>query len=417
MVATVITISALLLAIFGINMGVGLQSTLLGVRAGIEAFALPMIGIIMTFYFVGYIGGSIYSPRLVNRIGHIRTFAALGSVASAAALLHAVFIEPWTWIILRAVTGFCLAGVVMVAESWLNHAASNSNRGGVLSTYMVVSLGAMAVGQFLLSLAPPSGANLFILVSVLLSIFLVPVMVTRSHPPPIVPTPPMSLKRLFGISHAGIVGCFSTGLINGAFWGMGAVFAQMHGMQPGEISVFMAVVIFGGIITQWPLGKLSDHIDRRVVIIGIAFATVLTSIGLAYSGSVENVPILLLGLLFGMATFPLYAVSIAHVNDQLPADEFVSASGTLLLTYGIGASFGPFLSSTAIGALGPGGLFYYTAVVAFLLGLFSIYRLWMGNTIMPEDKDGFIAVPKTTAVSLDMAAAVISEEQDATAPD
>jgi len=358
MVATIITISALLLAIFGINMGVGLQSTLLGVRAGIEAFALPMIGAIMALYFVGYIGGSLYSSRLVNRIGHIRTFAALGSVASASALLHAVFIEPWTWMVLRAITGFCLAGLVMVAESWLNHAASNTNRGGVLATYMVVSLGAMAIGQFLLNLAPPGGANLFILVSVLISIFLVPVMVTRSNPPPIVPTPPMSLKRLFGISPTGIVGCLSTGLINGAFWGMGAVFAQMYGMQDREISVFMAVVILGGIITQWPLGKLSDRLDRRVVIIGIAFATVLTSFGLAYPGSVENVPILLLGLLFGMATFPLYAVSIAHVNDQLPSNEFVSASSTLLLTYGIGAAFGPFLSSTAMSALGPGGLFY-----------------------------------------------------------
>ena len=304
----------------------------------------------------------------------------------------------------------------MVTESWLNHAASNTNRGGVLASYMVVSLGSMAIGQFLLNLAPPGGANLFIVVSVLISIFLVPVMVTRSDPPPIVPRRPMSLKRLFGISPAGIVGCLSTGLINGAFWGMGAVFARMYGMQPREISEFMAIVILGGMITQWPLGKLSDHLDRRIVIIGIAFATVLASIGLAYSGSMENVPILLLGLLFGMATFPLYAVSIAHVNDQLPTGEFVSASSTLLLTYGIGAAFGPFLSSTAMRGLGPDGLFYYTAIVAFLLGLFSLYRLLIGNTIMREDKDDFIAVPKTTAVSLEMAAAV-SEEKATTTPD
>ncbi|MDH5490227.1 MAG: MFS transporter, partial [Rhodospirillaceae bacterium] len=172
MFATVITISALLLAVFGMNLGFGLQATLLGVRAGLEAFALPMIGAIMALYYVGYIGGSLFGPSLINRIGHIRTFAALASIASAATLVHAIFVDPFTWMALRAITGFCLAGLIIVSESWLNQASNNTNRGSVLSTYMIVTLGATAISQFLLNAAPPEGSNLFILVSVLVSLSL-----------------------------------------------------------------------------------------------------------------------------------------------------------------------------------------------------------------------------------------------------
>jgi len=411
MIATIISFSALLLAVFGMNMGFGLQSTLLGVRAGLESFDLPMIGAIMAVYFVGYMGGSLFCPRLINQVGHIRTFAAMASLASASVLLHATFVEPWTWMVLRGLTGFCFAGLVMVAESWLNHAANNTNRGSMLATYMVVTLGATSLGQLLLNTAAPGGFNLFVLVSVLVSISLVPVTLTRRDAPPLEPTPPMSLKKLYDTSPSGVVGCLSTGMVNGAFWGMGAVFAQMSDMNNQDISMFMAVVVFGGILTQWPLGKLSDRMDRRLVIVGIAIAVVISSYGLTVFGHGAGVPILASGALFGMAAFPLYAVSIAHVNDQIPAKDFVAASSTLLLIYGIGAALGPLVASAAMSSFGPRGLFYYTAAVAFLLALYVLQRLFVSSATVHEAKEDFIAVPRTTPVALDMAAA-ISEERD-----
>jgi MFS family permease len=410
MVSTIITISALLLAVFGMNLGFGLQATLLGVRAGMELFALPMIGAIMTFYYVGYIGGSLYGPGLITRIGHIRTFAALASVASVVTLMHAAFVEPWIWMLLRTITGFCLAGLIIVSESWLNQIASNNNRGSILSTYMIITLGATALSQLLLNVASLDGSELFILVSVLVSLSLVPLTITRREEPQLEPTPPMSVNRLFKISPAGVAGCFATGLINGAFWGMGAVYAHKSGMVAQEISVFMAIVIIGGILTQWPLGKLSDRIDRRVVIIGMSFAIAGASIALSLVDQVAVELRLAVGGLFGMAAFPLYAISIAHVNDRVNTGDFVAASSTLLVIYGIGAAMGPLLSSIAMQQYGPGGLFSYAAVAAFLLGLFCIHRLLAGQIVHADDKEDFVAVPKTSQVAVNMAAA-ISEEQ------
>ncbi|MDH5188056.1 MAG: MFS transporter [Rhodospirillaceae bacterium] len=410
MFATIITISALLLAVFGMNLGFGLQATLLGVRAGLEAFALPMIGAIMALYYVGYIGGSLFGPGLINRIGHIRTFAALASIASAATLVHAIFVDPFTWMVLRTVTGFCLAGLIIVSESWLNHASNNTNRGSVLSTYMIVTLGATAISQFLLNTAPPEGSNLFILVSVLVSLSLVPLAITRSEAPPLKPKKPMPIKRLFIISPAGVAGCFATGLINGSFWGMGAVYAQKSGMLTQEISVFMAIVIVGGIITQWPLGKLSDHIDRRLVIIAIGFFITGASIALSLAGDMAIELRLIAGAFFGMAAFPLYAISIAHVNDKVKASDFVPASSALLVIYGIGAVMGPVISSVAMAQYGPGGLFYYTTIVALLLGIFSTHRLLTGKKVSNEDKEDFVSVPKTSQIAVNMAAAVNEEK-------
>jgi len=412
MFATVITISALLLAVFGMNLGFGLQATLLGVRAGLEAFALPMIGAIMALYYVGYIGGSLFGPGLINRIGHIRTFAALASIASATTLVHAIFVDPLTWMALRAITGFCLAGLIIVSESWLNQASNNTNRGSVLSTYMIVTLGATAISQFLLNAAPPEGSNLFILVSVLVSLSLVPLAVTNKQAPPLTPKKPMSMKRLFTVSPAGVAGCFATGLINGSFWGMGAVYAQKSGMLTQEISVFMAIVVLGGILTQWPLGKLSDRIDRRLVIIAIAFSIMGASIALSLAGNVTIDLRLLAGGLFGMAAFPLYAISIAHVNDKVRARDFVPASSTLLVIYGIGAVMGPVSGSIAMAQYGPGGLFYYTAIIALLLGIFSTHRLLTSKKVSKRDKEDFVSVPKTSQIAANMAAA-ISEEKSA----
>jgi MFS family permease len=410
MVATIFTISALLLAVFGMNLGFGLQATLLGVRAGMEDFALPMIGAIMALYYVGYIGGSLYGPRLINRVGHIRTFAAFASAASAVALIHAMIIEPWTWMALRAMTGFFLAGMIIVSESWLNHAASNTNRGSVLSTYMIVTLGASALGQLLLNAAPPRGTELFILVSILISLCLVPLTVTRREVPLPVPTPPMSIKRLFAISPTGVVGCLATGLINGSFWGMGAVYAQQSGMTTSEISVFMAIVVVGGIITQWPLGFLSDRIDRRTVVIIISLAIAGASFALSFADHMSSLQRLGAGALFGMAAFPLYAISNAHVNDQVKSMDFVSASSTLLVVYGLGAVSGPMISSTAMAEYGPGGLFYYTAVIAVGLSLFTLHRKWVGQAVAADDKEQFVAVPKTSQVAMVMVAAAVSEE-------
>lgn len=407
MYSTLLGISALLLGIFAMNLGFGLQSSLLGVRAGIEGFPIPITGAIMAMYYVGYLGGTTLGPRLVNKVGHIRVFAAMASLASTAALLHAVFITPTTWILLRVMTGFCIAGLLIVTESWLNHASTNNNRGSVLSIYMVVSLGSVALGQLLLNVAPVAGKDLFILVSVLVSLSLLPIVLTTRSVPALLPKPRMRLRNLFAISPMGTVGCFSTGLIHGAFWGMGAVYAHLAGLDNQGISIFMATVVLGGMISQWPIGKLSDLMDRRIVLLGLSVAVTLVCLVLGFLGiGLSNVMLFGLGWIYGAAAFPLYAISIAHVNDLTNAEDFVPTSSALLLVYAMGAVVGPFAAGWAMDGFGPGGMFYYTAAVSLALSLFTLKRLSVGQAVDVEEKEDFIAVPQTTAQATEMAGQV-----------
>jgi len=410
MYGTLLSISALLVGVFAMNLGFGLQATLLGVRAGIEGFPVTVTGFIMATYYAGYIVGSLLTPRFVHNVGHIRVFAALASLASAAALLHAIFITPPTWVLFRVMTGFCLAGLLVVSESWLNDASTNQNRGSMLSVYMVASLGATALGQLLLNAAPIDGMELFVLVSVLVSLSLVPIALTTSRSmPALQPTARMKIRALLKRSPMGAVGCFATGLINGAFWGMGAVYAHTAGLDPRTISVFMAIVVLGGIMSQWPLGRLSDRMDRRVVLAGLAAATAVASFGIARFGGVSHDLMFALGWLFGAAAFPLYAISIAHVNDVLTSEDFVPASSALLLLYALGAVFGPFVGGAAIEAFGAPGLFYYNAAVSCALFAFTLKRLYFGRAIEVENKEDFISMPRTTTQVFEMAVQVAEE--------
>jgi MFS family permease len=410
MFGTLTGISALLLGVFAMNLGFSLQATTLGLRAGLEGFPVTLTGFIMAMYYVGYVGGSVFAPKLVQKVGHIRVFSALASLASTSALLHAMFVLPVTWVMLRAMTGFCVAGLLVVAESWLNNASSNHQRGSVLSIYMVVALVASALGQLLLNVAPVSGFNLFILISVLVSISLVPIALSTQSVPPLEPTEPMNILRIFKISPTGVMSCFATGLLNGSFWGMGAVYALGIGLNTQSISIFMAMAVLGGIVSQWPAGRLSDVIDRRIVLVGLAIAVAISSLLLIFTGTPEPWTIYVLAALYGAATFPLYAISIAHVNDVIEAKDFVPASSALLMTYALGAALGPFIAGVAMHAVGAAGLFYFAAVVGVAMGAFTFSRLYVGARVRTRDKESFVAVPKTSAQAYEMAGQAAEEQ-------
>lgn len=409
MYVTIIGISTLLLGVFAMNLGLGLQGTLLGVRAGHEGFPIAMTGFVMASYYMGYIGGSIYAPRLVQTVGHIRTFAALASLASTGALLHALFVDPIIWSVLRILTGFCGAGMLVVVESWLNNSSTNTDRGSILSVYMVVALIATALGQLLLNVAPVDGFTLFILISVLVSICLVPMALTTQNAPPLQPTTPMALRRLFALSPTGVIACFATGVITSAFASMGAVYAHAVHLDTRDISIFVAAGVVGGIFSQLPLGRLSDHIDRRIVIMGLAFMLAICSVVIAIIGGRAPMALFALSALYGACTYPLYTISIAHVNDQISADDFVPASSALLLTYALGAIVGPFIGGWMMSSIGAGGMFYFLSVVAIATGAFVLSRLRFGTTIRAEDKDTYITVPKTSVQSLEMAGQIHEE--------
>jgi MFS family permease len=398
MLAVVAASWALFLGIALIMLGNGLQGSLLGLRATLEGFPTAITGLVMSAYFVGFLAGSTLVPRLVSRVGHIRVFAALASLASAAVLLHSVSVTPPSWGAIRLVTGFSYAGLYVVAESWLNDRATNETRGQLLSIYMVVMLGGMASGQLLLNVADPASFELFVLVSVLVSLAVIPILLTARPAPDFTAPSSVSLAELYRISPLGVFGALGTGMAHGALFGMGAVFAQSTGMSVAQISVFMAVAVLGGVVLQWPVGRLSDRFDRRQVLTTVTFVAAFSAFAATFvsgplAGVLPDWSLYVLVALFGGMTLPMYSLTIAHANDHLEPDQMVAASGGLVLAGGIGASFGPVTAASVMSVMGPAGFFWTLGAIHAIIGVFALYRMRRRLALPLEDQGAFVAVP------------------------
>jgi len=399
---TLISISALLLGAGAINLGLGLQASLLGLRAEHESFDVMLTGLIMSSYYAGFVIGSLTAPAIVNRVGHIRTFSAFASLASAAALCHAILVEPFTWMLFRAVTGLCFAALCLVAESWLNERSTNLNRGALLSTYFIIILGATALGQLLLPIAPISGYELFVIVSVVISIALVPVALTSTPTPADIEHERLKLSRLFRVSPVGMVGCIGSGLTSGALWALAAVYAKGINLTTSDTAVFVACMILGGLITQWPLGKISDLFDRRVVIVGVAFTMAITGGIVAVYPDLNGSWRFISAALTGGLVLPIYGLAIAHTNDHMETKDFVPASASLLLSYGLGATLGPFVATVFMNYLGPQGLFIHAALVCAAIGLFTLYRITQRAAVSQDDMENYAMVPRTSSMAFEL---------------
>ena len=384
---------ALLLGIALIMLGNGLQGTLLGLRATLEGFSTGVTGLVMTGYFAGFLLGSTLAPKIVGRVGHIRVFAALASLASASALVHAVFIDPWLWGAMRLVTGFAYAGLYVVAESWLNDRATNETRGQILSVYMIVMLGGMAFGQLLLNVADPGGFELFVLISVLVSVALVPISLTAAPAPSFDAPSPVGLRQLYRTSPLGVLGIGGAGLAQGMIFGMGAVYARAAGLSVAETSLFMGLILAGGVVLQWPIGWLSDIMDRRRVITGVTFVAAALAVVAAAFPDMPRSGLLVVACLFGGMNLPMYSLCGAHTNDYLAPAQMVGASSALVLVSGVGATFGPMIAATAIGKLGPGGFFWMLAAVHVMIGLFALYRMVRRSALPLDEQGAFVAMP------------------------
>jgi MFS family permease len=395
----------LLLGIALMMLGNGLQGTLLGVRASLEGFEPAVTGLVMSGYYVGLLLGSLATPGQVARVGHVRVFAALLSLGSTGILFHALLVEPVAWFAARALTGYCFAGAFIVAESWLNGSATNENRGALLSTYMVVQLGGLALGQFLLNLADPRGFSLFMLVSVLVSVAAVPMLLTASPAPAVRPRQSVGFRELYRLSPLGVVGVVGVGFSNSALYAMGPVFAEAEGLSVALISAFMAAVIGGGVALQWPIGMLSDLFDRRRV---IAATTLLAALVAASSLVMAGPPAWWLFAQFflvGGLVLPMYALCAAHTNDFLSREQMVGASSALLLAYCLGAVLGPTLAASFMQALGPAGYPLFLAAVHGGIGAFALWRMTRRPVVPAEERVRHVAVATPSPVVTQLAGA------------
>lgn len=382
--------------------GNGLLGTLLGVRAVSLGFSVEVTGAIMAAYFAGFIVGSLRCVYLIERAGHIRTFAALASVSSAVTLAFLLFESPVTWAILRAILGFCFAGLFMVTESWLNERSDNTNRGRVLSIYMMVTLSSLAIGQPLLLLPNPGQFEIFCIASVLVSLGLVPVTLTMSPAPAPPRAQPIALSALYQISPLGFAGCFASGLALGSFWSMAPVFCRTLGLSEGATVIFMVVTVLGGLFLLWPIGRLSDRLDRRQVLTFACAGSAAASLTMVLIGSESVLALFGLAIAFGGFTFPIYSIAVAHTNDYADPEDFVSTSSAMLLVYGAGAILGPLIAGLIMGWIGPWGLYALLAGVMSVTVVFALYRMQARAPLPVEEQASVLLVPRTTHVAYEL---------------
>jgi MFS family permease len=369
-------VAALLIGVSILLTGQGLQGTLLPVRAALEEFSTVSIGAMGAAYFFGFTLGCLRGGELVRRVGHVRVFLAMTALGSAAPLVHGLFLSPVGWALLRMTSGFCFAVLYVVIESWLNEASTNDNRGAIFSVYAMISLTVLAAGQMMTLLYDPFGLQLFAIASVLVSLGALPVALSTAPPPAIPQSVQLDLRRLFRISPAATIGCFATGLANGAFWSLAPVFAVSIGGDPSLPAWFMTASVIGGAVLQWPLGFLSDKIGRRKII--IAAAAIGVGVAVVFVGSFDRLTFVtacIAGLMWGSVAFPLYAIAVAHANDFAETDDYVMISSGLLLMYGVGAIAGPFIASTIMTWSNAAGLYAFTGIVHLSLVAFVAYRM------------------------------------------
>lgn len=393
------SISALLAGVGIMTLGYGFLGTLLAVRMSVEGFATFTSGLVMAAYFLGLVVGSLTAAKAVRAVGHIRVFAAFASLFSAATLIHVFVIDPWIWGGLRLIEGYCMAGLFLCVESWLNDRATNETRGAVLSMYMITTYLFAGLAQFLLTLGAVEGFFLFAVTSVLASLSLVPVALSRSPAPVLPEARVFGLRRLVAISPVGIAGCLVAGLASGAFYALGPRFGARAGLDSMGIAALMGFSIFGGLLFQLPLGRLSDRFDRRKVIVVVSLVLSAAGAGMAFVALGPTEPTawhLLLVLPFGGMLFALYPLSLAHANDHIDPQDFVAASGGLILSFSVGATIGPIAASGVMEAVGPGGLFAFIGGSGVLLAVFTWYRLGVREAIPAPEKTPFQITPRTT---------------------
>ncbi len=375
----------LFLGLAFLMLGNGLQGTLVSWRANFEGFSSSTTGWIMTAYYFGFLAGSLYTGKLIKEVGHIRVFAALASLASTAVLVQILLIDPAAWIVMRLVTGFSFAGVYVVVESWLNARSDNETRGRIMSIYMIVTYAGLAGGQLLFKVADPTSMSLFLLSSILLSIALIPLLISKVTAPVIEESESMSVSKLFKTASAGVISLTLTSIVAGVVFGMGAVYAANAGMSISQTALFMGVFIAMGAVAQWPVGWVSDNFDRRLVIV-ILSALSVALIAVLYNIDPQSTLFIMIFGLFGATALPVYSLSVAHINDRLKPEQMTSASSTMVLFSGIGATAGPITVGYLLHTFGNVWFLLYLGAINLVLGLIVLYYMSQREAVPDEQQ-------------------------------
>ena len=403
MTRMVASLSALLLSIVLLVSGNAFLMTLLGIRLSIEQVSPDVIGWVLVCYSIGFVLGTLYVQRIIGRVGHIRAFAAFAAMAAVVALLYPMAVSALFWAVLRVLSGFSIAGVLVVIESWFSSRATSANRGSLFAVYQIVFYLSAAGGQLIVNVGDPANFMPFSLAAVLLTLALIPLALTRMEAPVIEQAERMSVFKLARESFTGVAGALISGVMIGGFYALGPVYATLVGLDVAKVSTFMASAIVAAMLFAWPIGRVCDHFDRRRVMFVVSVTAASAALGVAVFGADQLALLTVLVGIFTGLSATLYPIAVAITNDRMDSNRIVAASATLLLSYGIGSVIGPIVMAELISRLGPGGLFYGNAAFLLVLAGITSYRISHTEDVPVSEQEHFVpAMPETSPVLTEM---------------
>lgn len=378
--------------------GNGLQGTLIALRGAQEGFSPSTIGLMGTFYFAGFLLGCFAITPMMREVGHVRSFASLAAIASAGTLILILFIDPIVWSGVRFVSGFAFAGLFTVMESWLHSGVSNENRARVLAIYRVVDIGAVTGAQFIIPVVGIDGFAVFALMSIMITLSLVPVSLGDRTNPQAPDDIKLDLRRAWAISPLAAIGCIAVGVTNSSFRTLSPVYAEEIGMSVTDVVTFVSAGIIGGAAMQYPLGYLSDRWDRRSVILITAALSTAAALAIAFLAGEAPIANFAYVFVFGCFAMPMFSLCAAHANDRAAPGEFVMLNAALMLFYSVGAIGGPVASSFTMERYGPSALFIFNAVVYVIFIVIILYRMQARSGVPAERRGRFVALLRTSTV-------------------
>lgn len=400
MIMTLRPFLMLLTSCFLLMTGYGLSNILLPVRMQSDGVSLDSIGLVLSMLSVGFLVGAIYSRRLLQRVGHIRIFAMCGSLTSVAILLSGLYPDPLILGCMRVITGFCMACANATLDSWLSYSATEKNRARILSINQMVLMSALFSGQFLLSVAPMEGMTLFVISGVLFSLSITPIVISKQQGPHIEDSQAMSLMTILKLSPLGVVSCFYCGLIYTALLNMLPIFASDNGIENLNLSIFMGAAISGAIILQFPIAYLSDHFDRRKIMLAMVLTIILISLSIPIliTLGMFNLSLVAIAILTGMAAC-LYPMSMSETFDKVLKEQILAAMSSLLVIYTLGSILGPYVASVVMNSFGSNALFTLMAITASTLLVFIIMRMQQRSALPHDEQENFVMQIPSGAVS------------------
>jgi MFS family permease len=406
------SIAALLLGSALLLFAGGMNSLILPVRGSAEGFSATSLGLLGTGWAVGYVSGCLLTPRLVGRVGHIRSFSVMAALAAIALLMSLMFLHPYAWLPLRALSGFCFAGAAMIVESWLGERTDPGSRGRVFGVYTMVNLAATTAGQMALTLGDTGSFTFFVIGAIFYCLALVPTAITSSAAPKPLTSLKLDVRGLWRSSPVAVMGVFLVGISNSAFGTLAAVYADRVGLVLATIALFTSIPILVGAASQIPVGWLSDRMDRRKVLVALALVAISADLAFVLLAPETRWANLALAAVFGSTVFAMYPVILAHANDHAAEGSFIQTSGGLLMVFGVGSIIGPVAAGVSMSRIGIEGLFLTSMAAHVLLVLFTIARILIRPPVRTRDKTDFMMPPPARAMTPETAAMTNDDATD-----